>query len=385
MNRVKTKINAKPFWVYYVPVVILALIGFFDSVYLSISHYRVYTDISYKSFCAISKALNCDTVSQSSFSIFLGVPVPVLGVFGYLLLIIILLFSYRDVDGRKRGWHLLFFLSLVFSTYSIVLALISNYYIHSYCIMCILSYVVNLFLLLMTWLIIRRFAKKSFITGIKSDILFFIINKLPKTVIGGFLTIWLLISLLFPNYWTMNATQLDRSLPSGLTDDGHPWIGAENPTLTIVEYADYRCFQCGKMHYFLRDLVQSHPDAIRLIHRHFPMDHEYNPIVKTPFHIGSGKMSLLAIYAASKEKFWEMNDLLYNIDADFNLRTIEKETGIPVAELSWALKSKQVRLLLKKDIAEGIKLGITGTPSYLINEQLYSGTIPPEILNSVLP
>ena len=62
---------------YFWPITILALAGFVDSIYLSLSHYRVYTNIAYKSFCAISRSLNCDTVSQSPYAIFLGIPVAV--------------------------------------------------------------------------------------------------------------------------------------------------------------------------------------------------------------------------------------------------------------------------------------------------------------------
>jgi uncharacterized membrane protein len=68
-----------PFPVYFWTFVGLAIMGLADAIYLSISHYRVYTDIGYASFCAISKAINCDTVSQSPYSILWGAPVPVLG------------------------------------------------------------------------------------------------------------------------------------------------------------------------------------------------------------------------------------------------------------------------------------------------------------------
>ena len=67
--------------------------GLVDSVYLSISHYRVYTDIGYKSFCAISRTINCDTVSQSPFSIFLDVPVPVWGIIGYTFFLLLVAFA----------------------------------------------------------------------------------------------------------------------------------------------------------------------------------------------------------------------------------------------------------------------------------------------------
>ena len=80
----KTKNNtALPFAVYFWTVAFLTTAGLADSICLAISHYRVYTDVAYSSFCAISKAINCDTVSQSSYSIFFNVPVPVWGIIGY--------------------------------------------------------------------------------------------------------------------------------------------------------------------------------------------------------------------------------------------------------------------------------------------------------------
>jgi len=88
-------IEPLPFYVYTGIVATLILAGLFTSIYLSISHYRVYTDMSYKSFCALSKAINCDTVSQSPYSILLNIPLPIWGVMGYLFLMGLLVFSFK--------------------------------------------------------------------------------------------------------------------------------------------------------------------------------------------------------------------------------------------------------------------------------------------------
>ena len=88
-------IQPLPFAVYYFTVVFLTLAGLIVSLYLSYSHYRVYTDVGYKSFCAISKAINCDTVSQSAYSIFLGLPVPVWGIVGYIFFLLFMLFAKK--------------------------------------------------------------------------------------------------------------------------------------------------------------------------------------------------------------------------------------------------------------------------------------------------
>ena len=136
-------IKPLPFPVYFFSVVAFAVVGLLASGYLSISHYRVYTDIGYKSFCAVSRAINCDTVSQSPFSIFLDVPVPVWGVIGYILILILLIKAWEYRQGKKYVWPTVVLISLIYSACSIVLALISTIIIKSYCVICILTYAVN--------------------------------------------------------------------------------------------------------------------------------------------------------------------------------------------------------------------------------------------------
>lgn len=383
MNRSK-RIKPLAFKVYFLPVLLLALGGFFDSVYLSYSHYRVYTDMSYKSFCAISKAINCDTVSQSPYAVFLDIPVPVWGVIGYLFLVILIVFAGFDRSRDRSGWTLLMVMSGAYSIYSIILALISNYLIHSYCIMCIVSYVINFALLFYCWMIRRRFSVDRFWSGLVSDFAFFFALPRHQMVLGVFSLFFILVVLFLPRYWELVPDHMNTELPHGLTENGHPWIGAQTPELTIVEYTDYLCFQCRKMHYYLREMVEAHPDKIRIVHRHFPIDKEFNPITKDDFHIGSGKMSLLAIFAARKGKFWEMNDFLFGIPRGrLPLKEAAEATGLDPRELAWALKSPQVKALLAKDIYEGLQLGVTATPSYLIEDEVFLGIIPPQIINSI--
>jgi protein-disulfide isomerase len=118
------------------------------------------------------------------------------------------------------------------------------------------------------------------------------------------------------------------------------------------------------------------------------MDHEFNPIVSEPTHIGSGHLAILAIHAAFKGKFSEMNDWLF-FKAGVNQSSIllveaGDATGIDARELAAALTHDRYRLLLKRDIHEGIRLGVVGTPSYLINGRVYEGNIPADILKPLL-
>jgi predicted DsbA family dithiol-disulfide isomerase len=297
-------------------------------------------------------------------------------------------FAWKKEANKKRIWSILFFISSIFSIYSVILAFISAYYIHSYCIMCILSFGLSFFLLYYTWLIRKRFDKLDIAEGLRLDIdyLWKFRNKtLP--VFLPFFSFVLILLIAFPVYWNLAPRLLSKEMLHGITKDGHPWIGARNPELEITEFADFQCFQCKKMHFFLRQLINEYPDKIRLIHRHFPMDHNFNPIVKQPFHKGSGKMALLAIYAASKGKFWQMNDVLYQIDSNaktINIKELADEVGLNPEEIGHSVNNQLIRKKLQSDILSGLKLRISGTPAYVINKEVYLGQIPPEIIKGAL-
>ncbi len=385
MIRKSKQIVPLPLAYYFFPMVFLAFSGLGNSIYLTISHYRVYTDVAYRSFCAISKSINCDTVSQSPYSIFIGIPVPVWGIIGYVFFLLLLFFAWNRDTPRQRSCTIPFILALFFSLYSIVLGYISTFIIHSYCMMCIISYGINFLLLYDAWLIWKRFDNLPFLNGIKIDfLLLWKKRKATLPVFLSFLGLLVFLWIYFPSYWIYTPPILSKEIPSGVTEDGHPWIGAVDPKLTITEFTDYLCFQCKKMHFHLRQLVAQYPDKLRLVHRHFPMDQAYNPLVKEPFHIGSGKMALLSLYAAEKKKFWEINDMLFNIDKQeghFNIRGMARAEGFDVMEFAGSANDRELQRKLRADIRDGIKLGISGTPGYLINGKVYIGNVPPEIIN----
>ena len=377
-----------PFNFYYFPCFAIALIGLLNLTYLSISHYRIYTDIGYESFCAISRAINCDTVSQSSYSIFLGVPVALWGVLSFLFFICILLLAGSRLAGKERMWSFLFLISFGFSLYSLFLGYISTVNIQSFCIMCILGYLVNFTLLYYTWFINRRFGNKGLITGITTDIKFL---KSQWIRVAPFMIAVMVFAVsspfYFPKYWVLKEPTPDSAIRTGISKNGHPWIGAENPILVIEEFSDYMCFQCRKMHYYLRRLIQAHPEKIQLIHRHFPMDNKFNPIVPEPYHVGSGLLALMAIHAKGNEKFWEANDYFFILGSRreaFGTSVVAAKLGLSNAGLVMALNDKRYIKKLFNDVRSGLENGITATPTYLINGKLYEGRIPAKILTSIL-
>lgn len=374
------------FPIYFWTVAAIAIIGLFDAVYLSISHYRVHMDVGYMSFCAISKALNCDSVSQSQYSIFFNAPVAVWGVVGHAIFLTLLMFAKNQKPSGQRIWPLLLLIAGLYSFISIILALISSIYIKSYCLMCILIFCVNFLLFYFVWIVRKRFNTSGFKNSLILEAQFWRDKwSTGGLIVFSFLTISFLLINYYPKYWDY-STVITVDLETGVTEEGHPWIGAVDPIYTITEFSDYQCFQCQKMHSFLRLIIARHPKQIRLVHRHFPMDHTINPIVKKPYHIGSGKMALVSIYSATKGKFWEMNDLLFKIARQkepISTKTLLGEVGLDLPDNIKPEIEKNLLKFLMNDIDYGINLGLVGTPGYLIDGKVYSGQIPPEIIRKI--
>jgi len=376
-----------PFWVYRIEMVSLVLLGLYVSIHLTYTHYANYNILSYQSFCALSKSINCDTVAQSRFSIFMGVPVAVWGIVGYLFMLSVLLSGFLPRIEDSRSWPLLFVLSVTYSMVSLIYGYISIKFIRSICILCLISYAVNFSSLLVSWITIRRYSLQ-FWFGIRDDFRFYWHTKKKALPLGiFFLSAVLCLLFFYPPYWNFPGFPKSSLFHHGLTQDGHPWIGAKNPRLIITEFTDYQCFPCKKAHLALRKLVQQYPDKIRLVHRHFPMGTQCNPLVKGTYHEAACTMALIAICAGNHGQFWPTSDSLFYHDQSknsINAKKMVEHFGLDFESICCCIRGSESFGQLLHDIREGLELGVRVTPSFIIDDQLYAGHIPTDVLNRPL-
>jgi protein-disulfide isomerase/uncharacterized membrane protein len=377
-------VRALPAWLYVGSVIGLCAAGLAISLYLALSHYRVHTDIGYQSFCALTRTIDCEAVSQSRWAVWAGLPVAVWGAAGYVLFLLLVLFARPREQQPRRSWTIALVLGLGFSAISLMLAAVSVLFVGSYCILCIATYGINFLLAYLAWLIRRRFRCEPVREALHRDLRhLWERRRVVRSALLAFGAALAAIHLAYPAYWLVDPPAASGTVESGITEDGHPWIGTASPKIVITEFTDYQCFQCRKVHYYLRRLMTERPGVIQLVHRHFPLDHEFNPLVTDPFHLGSGRMALLAIHAALAGRFWEMNDRLYEKAAQgaaIDLPRLAVETGLDARELAAALEHPPYRRILKQDIIQAGRLGVAATPSYLIGGQVYAGGIPADIL-----
>jgi protein-disulfide isomerase len=150
---------------------------------------------------------------------------------------------------------------------------------------------------------------------------------------------------------------------------------AGNPSapVEVTEYADFQCPQCASF-----DQVQ-YPDVkvrlidtnkMRLRFRDWPIDN---------LHSHTRVASHAAACANDQGRFWEVKDGLFRRQNDWAFRSnpmpiiteIIKASGADVATWDACMQSRKYAGRIQASLDEGTKLGVSGTPTFLIGGRLY--------------
>lgn len=356
---------------------VLVLVGLADLVYLTDLHVRVNTDPGYVAGCDINATLRCSDVAMSRFSTFAGVPVSVWGIVTYTGYLFFLALAVRG--GRARPWPtgLYWLLNVVNLAATIAFALIAELIIGALCIGCIVLYVISPLLFAgATWLLWKdRGALRRDLAGLRR-------NGPVVRFAAAAAVASLALVFAYPKYWELPLQSECGDLPAGIRADGSCWVGARDPVLEIVEYSDYRCPFCRRAHTQLRDLVQTHRDQIRLVHKHFPLDMSCNPMLQRQLHDQACLMARMAYCAGMQGKFWAMNDLLFSVPTDVSVNPTElaSQSDLDVQGFMQCLDTPAAAEHVRADIEQGIELRITGTPTFFVKGEKYVGQIPDEVI-----
>ncbi len=144
------------------------------------------------------------------------------------------------------------------------------------------------------------------------------------------------------------------------TAAGHG-IGADRAPVTIVEFADFQCPFCAEFERELSVVRSRHPGSIRLIFRHYPLS--IHPLALPAVRASE--------CAADQQRFTEMHDLLYAYQdslGDVSWQWYAKRAGITdTTRFMTCMQQKSDIVSLARDTTAASALGVSGTPTLLIN------------------
>jgi uncharacterized membrane protein len=373
----ENKSGALPMW--RIGFLALCVLGIYFSAELLRLHVKVYTDPAYHALCAVNEQFNCETVAVSPYSVFAGLPVALWGLVGYLFMGGLCLWGIVRRKQPPTIWPFgfLFWLSLFSVLVSAVLFVISQQEIHSLCLLCVATYAINFLLLGLAVLKLRRLGLGPFKT-LGMDTKAVSGKKLASALyLASFIAVLGVVWGTIPAYWEVNIMTGPGGLLVGKTAKGSNWIGARKPVLEIIEFSDYQCPHCSRGHHNVRSLISQHPDQIRLIHRNYPLKS----------HRFSFAYAVMAHCTGEQKRFWEANDYLYKNGRRKNPVTPEelaKATGIDAKALRACMVSEEAKSAVIKDITAGHDFKLRGTPTYVIGDRTYPGSIPENVITEAL-
>ncbi|WP_327090572.1 Na+/H+ antiporter NhaA [Nonomuraea sp. NBC_01738] len=156
----------------------------------------------------------------------------------------------------------------------------------------------------------------------------------------------------------------EEELPTLLSEPVGPRDHVRGPAdaaVTIVEYGDFECPYCGRMHGVLQEVLDRHPD-VRLVFRHFPL---------RGLHPMAVPAALTSEAAADAGRFWEMFDLLYDNQRFLGVADLERYAG-ELGVYAWS-DPQEHSARIAADEASGLASGVRGTPTLFINGVRHQG------------
>jgi protein-disulfide isomerase len=151
----------------------------------------------------------------------------------------------------------------------------------------------------------------------------------------------------------------------------------ENAKVTIVEFSDFECPYCGKAYDVLKQVLATYGNKIELVYKHFPLS----------FHPNAQKASEASECAKDQNKFWEYHDKLFENQRALDVNSLKRyasELGLNIEKFNACLDSGEKAPIVQEDFNEGKNRGVTGTPTFFINDKMLVGAQPFEAFKQLI-
>lgn len=342
-------------------------LGLLDSVWLLVLHA---SKGSMSSVCSMGSFVSCAALYDPRFSEWFGVPVPIFSLLYFVLLLTITGRTVQTADPHSvRPYAYLWLLSWVGLGTALWMGYISLILLKTLCPFCTVLWVI----LIAAWVFTRQMMK------IVDQPWGYLISQDLKT---GYKSVWfwgsglIAVAVLSGSYFVFR--------PSGaLGDARYPIVGEEarslgpaNAKVVVAEYSDFQCPFCRVASEVLHQLAEELSPQVRVVYKFFPLDRECNEYLPRRVHLNACAAAEAAYCASVQGKFWTYHDYLFTSQqelSDSRLLEIAQAAQLDVARFNACRRDRRTKEEIGKDVREGNRAGVTGTPSIYINGRPYSG------------
>jgi protein-disulfide isomerase len=159
-------------------------------------------------------------------------------------------------------------------------------------------------------------------------------------------------------------------------NDDNYWIGSSKPLITIVEFADFSCPYCKESFPKIREISKKYKNQVKIIFRDYPVLSD-----------NSFELAMAGRCAGEQGLFWVMHDKLFlnqGVSTAEELLDLARQIGADEARFKKCFEGRKYNDAIKKDYDDGVKLEISGTPTWYVNGTRVEGNIPYDIFINMI-
>lgn len=157
-------------------------------------------------------------------------------------------------------------------------------------------------------------------------------------------------------------------------DPNAPVLGNPDGDVTIVEFFDYNCGYCKRAMVAMQAVLEKDKN-IRVVYREFPILSEASVFA-----------SRAALASRAQGKYEEFHWALMSAQTadEAAVLTIAAQVGLDVAKLKVDMDAPEVveHIQTSRDVANALQF--TGTPSFIIGDEIVGGFIPQDVMEEVI-
>ncbi len=377
-------------------VVLLALAGVADGIYLSLVHIDL--ELGGGGIGRLCHALSrtgCE-VTGGRYGALFGLPVALVGAAGALAtLVVALLALARRRDDRHPSHAALVGLAAASVAASLLMALLSALE-GGYCPFCVVWYGINALLLVLALVAARRPLAELAPAAVQSP------ASAPGLVALGVFA----AGLGGGAHWYGGAFarseaaldarvrhDLDAILARpplrGLDLQGNPRrrVGGPGEPVTIVEFSDFECPYCRQLWDHTERYFAATARPLEVVFVNYPLDAACNPAARAGMHEHACLAALASECADRQGRFWDYADRVFEHQPDLARATLlghADALGLDRVSFETCLDDPATRTAIDADLTLARAAGVTGTPTVVIGGYKITGVVRRPLLDALL-
>lgn len=170
-----------------------------------------------------------------------------------------------------------------------------------------------------------------------------------------------------------NGSKDTNTSVTGVSAEGNYFKGEEDAPLVLYEFSDFQCPFCARFYTDAFPQIEENyikTGKVKLVYKDFPLD---------SIHPEATPAALAARCAGDQGKFWEFHDKIFEnqqLLGSSSYTSWANELGLDTTTFNECLTSRKHISAIRKDLLEGEKAGVRGTPAFVLNGQVISGAQP---------